>query len=130
MINGAFLIFRNCNYCTKNPITFPPCWFCTLNFIHTLEKKWTVIPIERNTGVRFSKPVEVIGCWTEKNYFINGHFFVLESINGIYYPCSESMNSRYINVDSEKNSMCYWTIIMIKVNVLNTRNPIGKVACN
>ena len=35
-----------------------------------------------------------------------------------------------INVESEWGSMCHWTVLFIKINTFNLRNPICTVACN
>ena len=54
----------------------------------------------------------------------------MECITDIQNPVSESMHSRYINVDSEGVIMCHWTVGMIKTNTLNLRTPIFTVVCD
>ena len=48
---------------------FPP-----LNSIHALKTKCISISIERNIGVIYFKPVQIIGWWTDTDAFTNGKF--------------------------------------------------------
>ena len=130
MINCAFLIFQNCKNCIKELIQFYSSCFFPLIYIHALKTKRTAIPIERNIGVIFFKPVQIIGCWTDTDYFMNGNICILEWITDIKNPCSESMRIRDINVNSEGFSMCHWTVGLIKINTLNMRISICSVFCN
>ena len=57
MINCDFLIFINFNHCIREYIPLSSVWFCYLNSINALNKKWNFISIERNIGVRYLKPV-------------------------------------------------------------------------
>ena len=98
MINCDFLIFRNCNHSIKELTTFSPVWFCSLNSIHALKKKWSFISIESNIGVRYLKPVYIIGWWTDTYSFMNGNICVLKFITDVQNPGSESMYSRDSNV--------------------------------
>ena len=80
MINCDFLIFNNFNDCIKESIPFLYSWFSFLNSIHALRKKWTIISIERNIGVISFKQVQIIGWWTDTDYFINGKSFILNEL--------------------------------------------------
>ena len=71
----------------------------------------------------------MIRQWTDTNYFMNWKTCVLESITDIQYPCSECMYSRYRNVDTEWIIMCYWNIILIKLNALDLITTIFEVTC-
>ena len=60
---------------------------------------------------------------------MNWNICIMERINKTLYTCSESMYSRYINVDPEQISMWYWTMIWIKINALYLETPIWIVWC-
>ena len=45
-----FFIFHCCNHCIKESVPFSYVWFCSLNSIHALKIKWTIILIERKIG--------------------------------------------------------------------------------
>ena len=130
MINCAFIIFKSCNHRIKESIKLTPGWFCYLNSIHALKTKWTATSIDSNIGVIFFKPVYIIGWWTDTNSFINVHICILECIIDIQNPGSESIHIRDSNVYNEVFRMCHWTVVLIKINALNLRNPIFTVACN
>ena len=53
----------------------------------------------------------------------------MEFITDTKSPGNKSMHSRDSNVDYEGFRMCHWTVIPIKINTLNLRNPICTVAC-
>ena len=130
MTNCAFIIFHNCNHCIKESITFPSGWFCSLYYSHELKNKWTIILIERNIGVRFFKPVQIIGWWTDTEYFINCNIFIVEIITDIQNPDSESMHIQNSNVDYEGVIIYHRTVGLVKINTLNLRTPIFTVVCN
>ena len=76
-------------------------WFCSLNPVDALKTKRIEISIDRNIGVKISKTVQIIGWWTDIDYFMNGNIFILEIITEIQNSGSESIHSRYSNVDVE-----------------------------
>ena len=130
MIYCVFHIFNNCNWCINYSITLSLGWFFSLYSIHLSKKKWTFISIERNIWVIFSKPVYIIGWWTDIDYFINGNIGILECITDIKNPGSDSMHSHNINFDSEGFRMCHRTLELIKINTFNLITPIFTVMCN
>ena len=67
MIKCAFIISHDYNHCIKDPISFSSRYFCSLNPVHKLKTKLTIILIERNIGLSFFKPLQIIGWWTENN---------------------------------------------------------------
>ena len=69
MINFSFLIFHNCNHFIKELVKSLSSWFCTLNSIHALKTKWTMILIERNIGVKFfqTSPDNIAVDWHRQN---------------------------------------------------------------
>ena len=103
MINCNFLIFKNCNHCIKELIPLSSGWGCSLNSINALKTKWTLISIERNIGVRFFKPVYIIGGWNDTESLMNGNICFLKCITDIKYTGIESMHSRDRYVDSEES---------------------------
>ena len=99
MINCDFLIFNNCNYFIKDSILLFSRWFCSLEPIRALKKKWTIISIESSIGVRYIKPVYIIGWWNYTYSFMNGKIIIMKYITYIQNPVSKSMHSRDSNVD-------------------------------
>ena len=79
----------------------------TLNSIHVLETKNTIIPIESNIRLKNFKPFQIIGWCNDIDSFMNWNIYVLESITDIQYPCSDFIHSHYINVDPEQIIICY-----------------------
>ena len=130
MINYSFLIFHHFNHYIKDLVPLSSDCLFSLNSIHVLNTKLTILSIERNIGVIFFKPVYIIGWWNEVDSSMNGKFFILECISDIQNSVSESMYIRNRNVDSGLVSMCHWTFRVIKINILNLRSPICTVACN
>ena len=124
MINFDLLVFKNYNYCIKETIPLSYCWISTLNSICELYKKGTVTPIKMEIRIIIFKLVKIIGWWTDTGYLMNWSICVIESITDIQYPFSESMHIIYSNVYPEWISMCYWTIILIKVSSLDLRTPM------
>ena len=128
MINCAFLIFKKCYHCIKESISFFSGWFCLLNSIHALKKKCTIIFIDRNIGVRYFEPVEIIEWLTDTEYFMNGNIFIMKYISDIHNPGSESIHNHNSNDDYEGVRICYWTVGLIKTNNFNMRTTIYTVA--
>ena len=60
-----------------------------------LFSKRTVILIEKNIGVIFFKLVQIIGWWTDTDYYKNRNICIIESSTNIQKPGSESMNIHY-----------------------------------
>ena len=88
-------------------------WFCSLNSIHLLKKKWTIILIEGNIEVISLKQVHTMGWWTKTYYFMNGKIYIMRWITDIQNTGSESMNICNRNVDYELVSICHWTLGLI-----------------
>ena len=86
--------------------------------------------INRNIGVRLFKTVQILGWWTDKEYFMNGNLCILGYIADIQNYGSESMHSCYRNVDYEEVRTCHWTEVSIKINTLNMITSIWTVLCN
>ena len=61
---------------------------------------------------------------------MNWKICVIEIFNEIQYTCSESMHSRYSNVDTERIIMWYRTIILVKFDALDLRGTICTVPWN
>ena len=118
MFDCAFLIFNNCDPFIKEFISLLSGWFCSVSSIHALKTKRTIIWIEMNFGVRYFKPVQIKGWWTDKDSFMNGNICILEWITYIQNPGSESMYRRDSNVDYEEISMCHWAVELIKSTLL------------
>ena len=83
MINCAFLLFNNCDHFIKEYIPLSFRYFCFLNSIHVLKKKWTIISIERNIGVIYFKSVYIIGWCNDIKSFMNGNICILKLISDI-----------------------------------------------
>ena len=64
-------------------------------FFPELFSKRTVILIEKNIGVIFFKLVQIIGWWTDTDYYKNRKICIIESSTNIQKPGSESMNIHY-----------------------------------
>ena len=126
----VFLYLRTATTASRSLFTITTYWICTLNLIHTLEGKWTVITIESNIRVNVFKPVQIITWWTDTKYFMNGNIFILEGITNTQNNGSESMYNFYSNVYPEQIRICYWTIGLIKVNALDPGTPICTVFWN
>ena len=107
MIDCDFLIFKNCSHCINDPIPFLSIWFCSLNSILALKTKWTFILIERNIGVRYLKPVQIIGRQAETDYFMSWKICIIECISAIQDYGSDSIQIRNSSVDSEGVIMCH-----------------------
>ena len=75
MINWYFLVFKNFNYCINDYITFYSFWLSNLNSIHSFGTKWTSIKIEKEIRVRLFKLAQMIGRWTDTEYFTCRIFF-------------------------------------------------------
>ena len=80
--------------------------FCYLSCIHESKTIWDVILIDSNIGVRFFKPVQIIGWWTDTYSFINGKICIMEIITYIKNTGSDYIYIRDRNVVSEVVSMC------------------------
>ena len=128
MINCAFIIFKNFNHCIKELILLSSVWFCYLNYIYALKTTWTIILTERNIGVRYFKPVQIIGWWNKKDSFTNANICIMEIINDIQNPVRKSMHIHNSNVYYEGFRMRHGTIGLIKINTLNMRTLIYTVA--
>ena len=120
-----FLYFKNFTHCIKEPIPLTSCWFCSLNSIHSLKAKWTIILIDSDIGLRIFKPVQIIRWWTDTDSFINGKMFILEIITDIQNPGS----IRYSNIYSGGVRICHGTVGLIKINYFNLRNTLCTVTC-
>ena len=83
MINCNCLILNNCYHCIKELIPLLSGWFCSLNYIHALKKKCTVLLIDRNIGIMFFKPAQIIGWWDNTDFFLNGEIFIMECITDV-----------------------------------------------
>ena len=83
LINCAIIISKNCDHCIQESIPLSSIGFCSLNSVHALKKKWTIISIESNIGVRYFKPVQIIGWWTDTESFMNGKICILKCITDI-----------------------------------------------
>ena len=69
-----------------------------------------------------------MGGWTDTDSFMNGKNFILGIINDTQNHGSDSMHIRNRNIYSEGFVMCHTTVILIKTNTLNLRNPIFTLA--
>ena len=105
-------------------------WFCSFNSVHALKTKWTIILIEINIGVKYSKPVYIIGCWNDTYSFMNGNICILKCITGIQNPGSLSMHSLDSNFYSEWVRMFHRTVWLVIINTFNLRTNIFTVECN
>ena len=61
---------------------------------------------------------------------MNGNICILKCITDTQNTESESMHIQDRNVDSEGVRMCQWDLEQIKINSLNMRTPVFKVARN
>ena len=93
-------------------------------YIHELNTNWTIILIQRNTGVMYFKPVQIIGWWTDTKYFINRKICILKFITDIQNTGIESMYIRDSNVDYEGVIILHRTVGHIKTDNLNMKNHI------